>query len=366
MTLPTSRLGTRLEVRFPYEFTQQYDMPPAFFGGGVAIGGKKMSVGALGGWPADDGIATENDLFHKNHRAEALQQVRGSIIARENSRLRQLVGLAPSYNLMAGGCDSCGGSMLTGVGTIEGAPVLAGSGGKMVGGVMRTLAGRQYVTSRLTKRIDEHNAVDAATFEENPWSKREEQQPLSETGRVVVELGEHLAALSDAMTSGVFDKDTTSEAKDIVNTLVQSGWAIPQNQITMIMRQVIGALSEFQAYVSSPKLSAKDKNIIRLIFVLLERARELLKVLTKASSLSPVERKQALEAYSAVITSQSAEAQRRTRVRGRTGARFGERVAPIEEQDTRQVFPVPREGYRLPEPEIMEELMSRPGMVFDY
>ena len=307
-----------------------------------------MSVGALGGWPPEDGFSDELDIEHKRRRQEALQQVRGAIESLQHSRLRQMTGgmRQQVHAMMEGGCGTCdGGSMLTGVGTIEGAPVLAGRG--LHGGVMRTLAGRQHVARRLTSRISELNAVDAENWE-SAWTPPEKTRPaLTESDEGLILLGESLTALSDAMTSGVYDKDTTKEAKTILSILAQEGWSIPQNQITMVLRQIERTLSEIQANTSAPGLAAKDKNILRLIFTILERARTVLEALSANSDRSPEERKLAIGALRVPLSLQT-EYQRMSRLSGTPSRPFGERAPPYVPGDTRNVFPVPNGRTRVP------------------
>ena len=330
----------------------------------MPMSGRGMSVGALGGWPPEDGFADEHDIEHKNRRREALQQVRGAIESRIHSRWHQMTGGAKqgTHMLMEndyttrGGCGSCGGSMLTGVGTIEGAPVLSGRG--LHGGVMRTLAGRQHVARRLTSRISELNRVDAETWE-NSWIPPENRRPPeSESDEGLITLGESLAALSDAMTTGVWDKDTTKEAKTILSVLVQEGWSIPQNQLTKVLRQIERTLSELQAVAASTEtpttdnprfggLNLKDKNIVRLIFTILERARTVIETLAQNSDRSVEERRLAIGALRTPLSLQT-EYQRMSRQPGTPARAFGRRAAPYIPGNTRQVFPVPAGRQRVP------------------
>jgi len=303
--------------------------------------GRGMSVGALGGWPPDDGLANENDLFHKNHRREALQQVRGAIESLQHSRMRQMTGggRQKKHCDIEGGCNTCeGGSMLIGVGTIEGAPVLSGRG--LHGGVMRTLAGRQHVARRLTSRVNELNKVDNETWE-NSWTPPENRrEAVTEDEQKVVLLGEALAALSDAMTSGVWDKDTTKEAKVILSLLAQEGHLIPSNQITLILRQIERTLSELQAYVSQTGNSDKDKRIIRLIYTILERARTVAESLYSNADRSAEERRMVIGALKVPLSLQT-EYQRMSRLGGTPLRPFGRPARPYKAGDTRNVFPVP-------------------------
>ena len=341
MTMPTSLPRRFPEVRFPAEFTALYDGPFQYFGGSRLIHGAGMSVGALGGWPPEDGLADENDLFHKNHRREALQQVRGAIESRIHSRLRQMTGGSRQlrHQTLEGGCDTCdGGSMLIGVGTIEGAPVLSGRG--LHGGVMRTLAGRQHVARRLTSRIGELNKVDNETWENSWVPPANRREAVTEDEQQVVLLGEALAALSDAMTSGVWDKDTTKEAKTILSILAQEGHLIPSNQITLILRQLERTLSELQAYTSTRGNSDKDKRIIRLIFTILERARSVAETLSSNADRSVEERRMVIGALKVPLSLQT-EYQRMSRLGGTPLRPFGQPARPYRPGDTRNVFPVP-------------------------
>lgn len=400
--MPTSFPRLFPEVRFPYDFTQQYKgsfgYTPSFmdYAAEQAVGGArrtymedmdthvkpsrkvgfelvdiathvkpmKMSTGILGGWPPEDGLASERDLVHKGRRTEALQMVRAAVKSREKSRINMITNNVGIGNRLEGGCADCDGGAVGSGFRDEGAQVLAGKGRRLHGGVMRTLAGRQHVAGRLTARINEFNSRNVETFD-SPWP--EQQQPrFSETGDVMVELGEHLTALSDAMTSSVWDKDTTKEARGFLATLVKSGWAIPQNQITLILRQTIGVLSAMEQLAGSPPGAnddiRKDRRIMRLVFVIMERARLLLEGLSKNSMLSPEERRMYLAAQAQQLA-RTTEAQRLARAPNRTG--YSLEMKPEMGDVPRFLFPVqgvpaswrPKQaGIRLPADYSAEEL----------
>ena len=349
MTMPTSFPRRYPEVRFPADFTALYQGPFAYVPNGIGtVRGGNSAAGVS--WPPNDGLQDMNDVWHKQKQEERIAQVRAGIQSRQRSRINAITGGHPNLALYqgmetidshgySGGCGSCEGGSFGN----EGAQVLAGRGRRMMGGVMRTLAGRQHVARRLTSRVGEFNAISQSNFQE-PWASSGQPAGIpTETGNVVIELGEHLTALSDAMTSGVWDKDTTKEARGILNTLLQSGWAIPQNQITMVLRQVTNALSGIQRIAGTANLPAqgKDKNILKLIYLILERCRVVLEDLSSVSDRSPEERKLRLDALVPTL-GKFTEAQRVARMPGSIrpglGAR-GVRPPPLASGDTQYVFP---------------------------
>lgn len=345
--MPTSLPRRFPEVRFPAEFTSMYDGGFSYFDGGMSGGGSNNVAGVS--WPPRDGLATVEDLHRKNRQEEALRQVRGMIQSRQRSRINATTGGHPTrggYQEMEGGCGECGGEMNGGSFQSEGGFPFAGHGRprRLHGGVMRTLAGRQFVAKRLSQRVAELNQRDAETFETPGWSNG--QQPsagVSEDGEIVMKLGEHLAALSDAMTTGVWDKDTTKEAKGILSTLTAVGWKIPQNQLTIVLRQIDGALNEIVRAAGAPypgnarntPLAQKEKGILRLVYTLLERAKTVIDDLSQNSYLSPGERKSRIGALGQTLQRQT-EAQRLGRLRG---VNAGYRAPPVVAGQNAGIFP---------------------------
>ena len=353
--MPTSLPRRFPEVRFPAEFTALYDnsfgwAPDFLSGSGASKGGARPGAAGMNppvgvAWPPRDGLASAQDIWHKQKQEDAVRMVRGSIQARQSSRIAHTTGWNQSlaHAEMEGGCGECG--MAGGSFSNEGAQVLAGRGRRMLlGGVMRTLAGRQHVASRLSKRVEEFNNRDAETFE-TPFTTGAvppKEQP-TESAQVVVKLGEHLTALSDAMTSGVWDKDTTKEARGILSTLLSIGWAIPQNSLTMTLRQIETALAEIVRTIGAPypgnaantMLAQKEKGILRLVYTILERAKSVIEDLAQNSSLSPQERKMRLQALDSQLGIQ-AEAQRLGRTRG---VNRGYRAQPVVAGQNQQIFP---------------------------
>jgi hypothetical protein len=317
--MPTSRLWERTEVRFPADFTRLYQNGFSYYPSGMSGGGSGSLAGVS--WNPNDALAPGG--HPKGWQEEAIAKVRAEVQSRQRSRINNITGGASgrrAFQELEGGCDDCrGGSFHN-----EGAFVLAGKGKRIHGGVMRTLAGRQHVAKRLTQRVAEFNKRDAEQFDTPGFSEGgEPSAPPTEDGEVVIQLGEHLAALSDAMTSGVWDKDTTKEARGILSTLQKVGHLIPQNQITMVLRQVDGVISEIVRTAGAPypgnaantPLAQKEKGILRLVATILERAKTLLEDLSANSALAPGERKMRTGALRNTLQRQ-AEAQRLGRVRG--------------------------------------------------
>ena len=348
--MPTSLPRRYAEVRFPTDFTAQYqgDFQYFPFSTGSMSGGGSGSLAGVS-WPPRDGLASPEDLVHKNRQSEAIAMVRAAVQSRQRSRINSTTGGHPSlaaYQGLEGGCGSCGGEMEGGSFANEGAFPFAGHGRprRIHGGVMRTLAGRQFIAKRLSQRVGELNQRDAESFDTPGWSSG--QQPVSaptEDGEVVVRLGEHLAALSDAMTTGVWDKEVAKEARGILSTLVAVGHQIPQNQLTMIQRQIEGALNTIVQTAGAPypgnarntPLAQKDKGILRLVYVQLERAKTVIDDLSRYSYLSSTERKMRTGALGQSLLRQ-AEAQRLGRLRGPNA---GYRAPPIIPGQNAGIFP---------------------------
>lgn len=345
MTMPTSLPRRFAEVRFPADFTSMYDGGFQYFSGGAMGAGSNNVAGVS--WPPRDGLASTEDLHRKNRQEESIRQVRGMIQSRQRSRINATTGGHPNlaaYQSIEGGCADC--EMSGGGFRDEGAFPFAGHGRprRLHGGVMRTLAGRQFIAKRLSQRVSELNERDAETFDTPGFSNGQQPSaPISEDGEVVVKLGEHLAALSDAMTTGVWDKDTTKEAKGILSTLTSVGWQIPQNQLTMVLRQIDGALAEIVRTAGAPypgnarntPLAQKEKGILRLVYTLLERAKTVIDDLTKNSHLAPGERRSRIGALRQNIQRQT-EAQRLGRLRGQNA---GYRAPPVVAGQNAGIFP---------------------------
>ena len=134
MTLPTSFPRRFPEVRFPYEFTELYNVPLKYFDSPTAV----MGIGA-----PFDGI-TENTLYHKHKHADELKRVQERVLGNVRRRIYQETGQAQHRKraVISGGCRSCREPDWSGGAhkgwqdvptTFEGAEVLAGSA--MRGGV---------------------------------------------------------------------------------------------------------------------------------------------------------------------------------------------------------------------------------------
>lgn len=307
MTMPTSPLWDRVEVRFPAEFTARYMTPLAFFGSPPSIF-SPMVGGATEGveWPPRDGFANDNDLFHKQKQLEAVEEVARAVRNRQVQRINQMThnpgmvmgATRDEMDYISGHSGVVQGSARYGgtPTTIEGARVLAGRG--LRGGVMRTQAGRQHVVSRLQSRIGELNTREALAQGVPP--------PAPAVGEVsgnadeLEAIGEYLDILDDNFTSGAIDAEALSAARGLLKNVTKVGYMIPQNLITPILRQVIEMLSNVEAVANSqhPNFAPRAERAKRLrtIFQILERVRTALESLSAVSDLSTQERQMAMEA----------------------------------------------------------------------
>ena len=299
--MPTSLPHRFMEVRFPAEFVAEYNKPLQWFPEGSIRGGAQPNLGPGGygmyapEWPADDGF-NKNAMWHKQKSADAMIQVAERVRGLQVRRMNQMTHMP--YQQMAGAYDEMSGGARYGGSptTIEGADVLSGRG--LRGGVMRTLAGRQFIEKRLGSRVRELDNIDreAAGAELIP-------KPVSEPfeGReTITRLGEHLDALNDAFTSGSIEADTVAQARGLLKALSEVGWQIPQNLITGVQRQVTEMLSIIQQVMGTANpafvLNADKKKRLRSIFQILERAVIVMDELARVSNLSPQERMMATQA----------------------------------------------------------------------
>ncbi len=305
MTLPSHLV--KHPVRFPYDFSQRYSRPFAYYPGGGMRGG----AGSGGDfWPPDDGLTPET-IAHRDWAEQAAEEVAERIRQRALQRVKQVTYRERrQYALgeMEGGCDMCEGGARYGGSptTIEGAPVLAGRG-RMIGGVMRTQAGQQFLKSRLTARIRELNRIDALRSGTQLEPLPERDAVLTEDDAYVEQLGEYLDMISDAVATANFTKETVTAAQGLEKSLKTVGWRIPQNSITTMLRDVVEMMSELnRSYrigisaavsVSEFQLTAERRKNLRQTYLVLERARALLQYLTTKSDLSAEERKLALGAF---------------------------------------------------------------------
>lgn len=295
MTLPSHLVKN--PVRFPYDFSQRYNRPFAYYSGGMR--------GGVGGdeWPNRDGLTPET-IAHRNWAEQAAEEVAERIRQKALQRVNQVTYRGRrqfALGEMEGGARY-GGSPTT----IEGAPVLAGRA-RLIGGVMRTQAGQQFLKSRLTARIRELNRIDALRSGTQLEPLPERDAVLTEDDSYVEQLGEFLDAISDAVATANFTKETVSAAQGLEKSLKRVGWRIPQNSITNMLRDVIEMLSELnrsyrvgisgRVAQSEFQLSAERRKNLRQTYLVLERARALLEYLTTKSDLSVEERKLALEAF---------------------------------------------------------------------
>jgi len=306
--MPTSFPRNYPEVRFPYDFTQLYDKPFAYYPSAHAHRGAGLRSATF------DGLSP-NSINHRNKYMEEQAMVDERIRQKQVRRLNQLTanpGRVMAYTVLEegsgkGGCMSCepgdrGGARYgTADGQIEGAPVLAGRG--LLGGVMRTQAGRQFLQSRLTARIKDLNAIEAAKAGIEQVEEPPTEQDLTADDEAVSALGEYLEIISDAMASANWSKDATDAARKFVSTLLKIGWRIPQNSITPMLREVSQYIAELRRYFLAGNvpgafnLSAEKLRQLRNTFLLMERARAVLEYLSTKSTLSPDERRMALNAF---------------------------------------------------------------------
>ena len=302
MTLPSHLV--RNPVRFPYDFTQRYNRPFAY--AGELHGG----AGASPAWPPEDGLTPET-IAHRNWAEQAAEEVAERIRQKALRRVQQVTYHGQrqmALSELQGGCDMCeGGARYGGTPTtIEGARVLAGRG-RLIGGVMRTQAGAQFLKSRLTSRIRELNRIDSLRqgVDLEPLPSRD--AVLTEDDVYVEELGAYLDSILDAVTTANFTAESVSAANGLEKSLKKTGWRIPQNSITTILRDVNDMLIELRkAYrigisgkvnESEFQLGANSRRNLRQIFIVLERVRDLIDYLTTKSTLSAKERKAAIAAY---------------------------------------------------------------------
>jgi len=313
--MPTSFPRAFPEVRFPAEFTELYHTPLTWFGY-PAIGGVR---GGSGGnpdgleWPPVDGFANDNELYHKSKALEAVRQVAQHVRNLQVQRLNQVTGqpywqmanTADEQAFLAGQSQVHGGARYGGTPTtIEGAPVLSGRG--LRGGVMRTQAGRQHVAQRLSARVNELNTRDAVAANQPP-PELSRNAPM-ENASSIESIGEYLDILSDNFTSGAIDNEAVQAARGLLKNLTKSGFLIPQNLITPILRQVEHMLSSVEAVANSvtPAFmpSAERSKRLRTIFQVLERCRAVLDELSRSSDLSAPERRMALDALQGPLQQQ--------------------------------------------------------------
>lgn len=288
MTMPTSPLWERVEVRFPAEFTARYMSPLSYFDSPAYLRG-----GAE--WPPNDGFANDNDLWHKEKGRLANEEVARAVRNRQVQRINQMThsGRVQLAGMRADGGARYGGTPTT----IEGAPVLAGRG--LRGGVMRTQAGRQHVVSRLQSRVGELNQREAVA-QQIPMPPT----PMPEAGmdgqEEIEAIGDFLDILDDNFTSGAIDAEALSAARGLLKNITSVGYLIPQNLITPTLRQVEEMLSNLEAISNSiqPNFGIRGERAKRLrtIFQVLERVRSALEELSRVSDLSRVEREMAMEA----------------------------------------------------------------------
>lgn len=333
MTLPTSFPRRYPEVRFPYEFTELYNVPLKWFDT-PTMG---MGIGA-----PFDGI-TENTLYHKNKHEDELKQVQERVLGDVRRRIYQETGQAQhsKRKVISGGCRSCGDPDWSGGShkgwtdvptTIEGARVLCGRG--MQGGVMRTEAGAQYLRERLTARVAELDTVSPEVAGVGDANPTDEKEP-SEDDMAVEKLGEYLDGILDSVATGYFDGGSTTFSRGFLSTLLKIGWRIPANQLVNVQRNIDDTIVELTGALSNKKqtyaLDANKKKIVRTMLTVMERARSTIKELVSKSDLSPRERKMALNAYKPKLKQQLA-AQVESQVPGRL-TQYQRTDEPIEAED---------------------------------
>ncbi len=346
--MPTSFPRAYPEVRFPAEFTELYHTPLAYFGHPPSYGAG-VSTGVE--WPPVDGFANDNDLYHKSKALDAVRQVGQHVRNLQLQRMNQMTGqpqwqmanTADEQAFLAGQSQVHGSGRFSsspGTGTIEGAPVLSGRG--LRGGVMRTQAGRQYVSQRLTARINELNTRDAVAA--NQEAPEVPQKAPMENSSSVEAIGEFLDILSDNFTSGAIDSEAVQASRGLLKNLLKSGYMIPQNLITPILRQVERMMSSVEAVANSvsPAFmpSAERSKRLRTIFQVLERCRSVLDELSRSSDLSPQERQMALASLQGPLQ-QQVMAQEARRPRSLPQA------LPLARGETGYVYPYSTQGQRV-------------------
>jgi hypothetical protein len=342
MTMPTSLPRRFMEVRFPADFVAQYTTPLSYFNegsrGGSAVMANPSTSSTPGfgiyapGYMPEDGFETSNQIWHKQKALDRANQVATQVRNLQIQRMNQMTHMP--YSQMAGsGDEMCGGARYGGTPTtIEGARVLAGRG--LRGGVMRTLAGHQYVEGRLKSRVNELNIRDAVAGE-IAMPQIPKSQPASEDDNSVKSLGEFMDILDDSFTSGAIESDTVVAARGVLNNLLKVGWRIPQNLLTPLLRQVNEMLNNInqvsgatqQAYA----LNAEKKKRLRTVFLILERSRTVLEDLSQNSDLSPEERRMRLGALQGALQ-QQVQAQSARIPRNRA-------VPPLQPGLQNEVFP---------------------------
>lgn len=313
--MPTSFPRHFREVRFPFEFAELYDKPLKWFGEPSAVGGGVSFGNPFGG-------ETVNTLWHDKKEAGADYMAMAGV--RENRRkdVQALLG-QKNRNIhkileggMNGGCGDCnkhedmmrGGLMnMMSPSTIQGANVLAGRG--MRGGVMRTEAGAQFLRKRLTARIAELDTVDSDVSgigAENPTGAEE----LTEDNEMLVNLGEYLDYIIEAVSTGNIDSSGVNHARGFLKSLLAGGWQIPSNQLVNLQRNLNDTVQELEASLGNKAptyaLSSDRKKVVRTMLTTLERARSAVEQLVKNSDLSPKERKMVLENYKPQLKKQLA------------------------------------------------------------
>jgi hypothetical protein len=183
--------------------------------------------------------------------------------------------------------------------TIEGAHVLAGSG-NMVGGVMRTQAGAQYLQKRLTARIAELDSVSSGVAGIGSDNPTDIQEP-DEDDEIIIDLGEFLDNILEAVSTGYIDNTVVTNARGFLSSLLKIGWRIPSNQLVNIQRNLDETVRELTAALGNKAptyaLTAEKKKAARTALTNMERSRSVVEQLVRNSTLSPKERKMVLEAF---------------------------------------------------------------------
>jgi hypothetical protein len=333
-TLPTSLPHKYAEIRFPQELSELNNKPLRYFGeatGGMSFGNPFQSQ-------------TVNTMWHDKKREESNYMAMAGV--RENIRKdAQMITAAKNRRLgkvLEGGCGMCenrndetvrgrgiNGHMNTlSPSTIEGANVLAGRG--MHGGVMKTLAGAQYLRKRLTARIAELDTTDSdvnGVGSDNPNDVTE----LSLDDEIVVDLGQYLDDILESVATGYFDASSLASARGFLSKLLEGGWMIPSGQLVGVQRNLDESVVELEAAVSNKgntyALTAEKKKLVRTMLTVFERARSVIRELVKNSYLSPKERKMVLQAYKPQLKKQLA-VQVETQIPGRLKKERNDNVDP--------------------------------------
>jgi hypothetical protein len=316
MTMPTSDLWNRTEVRFPADFTALYATPLHYFGGAY-YGGSGGNPEGLE-WPPNDGFANDNDIFHKQKALEAVQRVADMIRTRQVQRMNQMThqpgtavrNTAAEAAYIDGDAGMAGSGFFGDiVGTLFGsktapllkkaAPLLRfvpgvgqyaapltmaadvidrtfnkqeGSGrfsyspgtgtiegAPVLSGRARPMRGGVMRTQAGLQHIRARLAARVGELDGIDAAAAQQPPPAPPQGEQlegadeVEAIGEYLDILDDNFTSGAIDTEALAAARGLYKNVTKIGFRIPQNLITPILRQVDEMLSIIEAVANTPQ-----------------------------------------------------------------------------------------------------------------